>query len=530
MIVNLRTASVRTLSWQVRGGVLALPFLIACGNAVSEPDHGPLDGSGAPDAGAGGAAEKGGRAGAEMTPAGRGGAQPGAENGGDGGSGPTANAGSPDFLKGGTSPIGGASTGGGASAAGRASTASGGAGSAAGRASTGGNGGGVGASGGASEVALLLPPGCEPRGRSEDSDTCFLGVFCDAVPNLTNCRRLASGNWQCSCELSHSDRVYEIDGAPGLQACAVASGLCAEDELELGAETCTAPLNSSTADSCDVEVSCGRPITVLFAPDVRASLMKYGAATCLRTGSSELFECRCDRGEEFEEYGLLADSGTLACRPLADFCMSAAEPTFDQPLTCVDTAASSSDDGCQLEQGCGAPMRLTNEVRLEKVEPRGASCTPSESGGSRCNCSGRDSLFQFDVEADSAPATCASASLNCDEDASIAARGEVSCHPTSQTDYGDACNSDLDCWQPASVDGRNIVARGRLGVYCRREAAEQPWWCSCASNQDSTIFEYGTPSASGTDVCAAAPQRCLEQMPVFIGPYGEYRDPPDPLM
>jgi hypothetical protein len=62
-----------------------------------------------------------------------------------------------------------------------------------------------------------------------------------------------------------------------------------------------------------------------------------------------------------------------------------------------------------------------------------------------------------------------------------------------------------------------------------RVQAGQPWRCSCASDQDTTVFELGAPSSSSFDVCGLAPAACLERMSVYIGPYGDYVSPPDPL-
>jgi hypothetical protein len=119
--------------------------------------------------------------------------------------------------------------------------------------------------------------------------------------------------------------------------------------------------------------------------------------------------------------------------------------------------------------------------------------------------------------------------LNCAEDVSIEAQGQADCHATGQHAGTDFCEADLDCAEPATVDGRDVVARGRLLIHCRQTTPDQPWWCSCASNQDSTTFEFGETELSSWEVCSVAPERCIAQMPVFVGQYGEYMPPPDPV-
>src|SRR5690606_32099320 len=109
------------------------------------------------------------------------------------------------------------------------------------------------------------------------------------------------------------------------------------------------------------------------------------------------------------------------------------------------------------------------------------------------------------------------------------ATGEASCAPTSQTAGVEWCEADLDCTQPATANGDPLVAGGRLRGYCKQEGSNLPWWCSCVSDQESVIFEYGGPTQAGWAVCAAAPPSCLELMPLPLGAYGESMSPPDPL-
>lgn len=484
-------------------------LLVACGRSTSPDGDGRLPGSGGSEVGGASGASAGGRSGGSAPEGG----EAGSEDGGRGGGNPGGAAGkgaSGQTGLGGGSSVGGASTGAAAGQTAGTNASSG----------TGGVGG---------EMPLLLPEGCEPRAQSEDADKCSLGVFCGVEPNLTDCVRLSPDVWQCSCQLANNDRIYEIEGAPGIQACAVAAGLCSVDELELGDETCTESSSTSGLDECALELSCGTPITVDFAPNVRASLMEYGSGACGRGNGTVPFECSCEHDGGYHDYGLLAGSGTVACRPLVDFCMTEVEPNFDEPTVCFERYAESSSGACDLLWDCATPMRLTDEVSLAKVDPRYSNCTLEGPSSSSCYCSTRDTSFAFDVDAEPVADVCASSILNCDEGVSIQPLGQPDCQATSQTAGVDFCDADLSCAQPATVDGREIVSNGRLLVYCVQTAAAEPWWCSCASNQDSTIFEFGAPASDAWDVCSAAPAGCLERMAVFIGPYGEFMPPPYPV-
>jgi hypothetical protein len=505
----------RSFRWsgQLHATAAALALVAACARSTSHTNDRESSGT----SGSGGVGHAGGREGGAGTPA------SGAGRGGSAGD---------DPGQGGEDP-GGAPGQGGSLTAGNAGRPP-----VAGSSGNGGTAGG-GQSGAGGGVPLPLPEGCEPRRSTESETTCSLGVFCGADPNLIDCSRMASGRWKCTCELENNARIYEIEGAPGLASCAVAAGLCSLDELELGDETCTERNDASDENACSMALACERPISVDFAPGVDAWLMEYGGAQCVREASGHPFDCSCDDEEMPRPFGLLAESGVGACRPLIEFCMSGVQPTFDGERTCIDTEASAGDGSCRLSQSCATPMRLTDDVSLASVVRRGASCDQTDPMSANCHCSRQTDapadeaiaweIFDFEVEGSVDAATCASAVLNCNDDAVIEPSGDVACQPTGQNAGADFCTADLDCLQAATVDGRAIVGKGRLGVYCRQATTEEPWFCSCASNQDSTIYELGLPQSTGWQACTEAPARCLEQMSVVIGPYGEYMPPPDPL-
>jgi hypothetical protein len=291
---------------------------------------------------------------------------------------------------------------------------------------------------------------------------------------------------------------------------------------------CNARFETSDTNSCELDEACERSVDVTEVPGAEAWLMEYGSAYCGRSDSGVPFECSCVVGDVGASYGLLSESGDGACQPFLDFCRSGETPTYDGATECVDTSAEESVYGCLLNQACATPMRLTDEVRLARVESWWSRCDPMPAG-SRCYCSDESKGFEFDVTANAISPTCASAMLNCTDYETVERRGSVECQPSSQTAGLDYCNADLWCSQPASVNGRELVARGPMMVLCRQRMAGQPWWCSCASNEDSEIFELGTPSATGWDACTAAIGHCEEVLPFFIGPSGGAVYPPDPL-
>jgi hypothetical protein len=405
-------------------------------------------------------------------------------------------------------------------------TTSGGGGGGGGPVSPGGGAPGNAGGSGPAPNGLPLPAGCEPRAREETADTCSLAVYCDTASRLTKCERLSSGRWRCQCDPIHPDRVYHVQGAVGLAACAVAAAACSDGELELGEESCEESTATSPKGDCSTELACGRPIELGVATDAQAWLMRFGSSSCQSGDIDGLLDCQCAT-ETGERPNVAILGGDAACRPLVDFCMSDDSPEYDGGEECFLKSAA-SDEGCQREESCVLPVRV-GDARLGVVEPRAADCLPRAGGGSDCYCYEGLSSFGFRLATAPNDVTCESSIRNCDRDAVIELTGPASCEPTSvdaSSPWG--CEADLDCARNATVDGREIVAKGRLLVRCGRWDLGSPWWCSCASDQKTTRFQLGAADVEPSEACSQAPTVCIESLPVQFGPYGQFVPPPDP--
>lgn len=377
---------------------------------------------------------------------------------------------------------------------------------------------------------LPLPPGCEARAHSETDASCTLNAYCSVESQVTQCERLDSGRWRCRCD-QYAGLTYEVEGAPGLQACAVAAGVCGTEESELGDEICSALTDDSTETYCALSVTCSREIDVGFAPDARAWLVREASSECHQPEPGQSFGCQCTYGEVSNDYNLFVDSGELACRPLVDFCLAGSEPELEGDERCELVSTSSGPEGCERHEACSKLMPLGEGVDLAKLEPRYANCAPGPDGGADCYCSTRtlsSGFMQF--AAASSDATCAFATTVCAEGAVLVPTGEVSCGAQSQLAFGTtSCQADLSCSQAATIGGQDVVAQGRLLVYCARNEPNQAWQCSCASDQVTAKFTLGVPSASAWEACTQAPAGCLEHLDVHLGLYGEVLFPPEPL-
>jgi hypothetical protein len=480
--------------WQM--GLLAVGLVAGCGGASSRHD---------PDARR--PSPTGGSTAGENATAGNG-AAPASGGVGTGAGGATGDAGSPDV---------------GGSAGDAGSQQLGGSAGDAGSQQLGGSAGAGGA------PALPLPPGCQPRTPMETAELCSLAVACEASPSVrTYCHRLESGQWECQC--ANHEYLYRLENAPGLHACALAAGLCTDVELELGEESCEHTSNNSDQNGCSIDVVCATPIAIDATTDARATRMRSGSVRCSGSDSTQSFRCTCSNGE-MSSYGLLADSGEVACGPLADFCMSGETPVFDGAEACSLIYATSDSQGCQRAAGCGMQMPLSQEVSLVQPVERYANCMSRPGGGSECYCSEQDAAFVFYLPTPPDDASCEASIPNCDPNAVIERLGPPVCEPlSSDPPSGDMCSGFLICVQPVTVDNRSIEARGVVNLLCRRAEPGMPWFCSCASGQDTTRFELGAADADAAQACDQGPAACLEQMGMHIGPSGDTVIPPDPLL
>jgi hypothetical protein len=375
---------------------------------------------------------------------------------------------------------------------------------------------------------LSLPPGCEPRTPKETADVCSLAVDCDKSPSVrTYCHRLDSGQWECQC--ANQERIFRVENVAGLEACALSAGLCADTSPALGPERCELTNDISDQDSCSTDIACRSPIDLGGTTDEKAWLVRVGSARCSRSDSATALDCSCLNGTLASNYFLLADSGKLACGPLADFCMSGETPVFDGKETCSSTYFSSDSEGCQRFASCGSTMALTDGVSLAQGRERYANCAASPGGGSECSCSEQDSAFLFHLATAPDDASCESSILNCDRGAVIKTTAPASCQLLVLDAYSaDMCDANLSCVQDATVDNRSIQAEFSLGLLCRRAQAGMPWSCSCASGQKTARFALGATGASPSQACTQAKAGCLEQLGAFIGPSGDNVSPPDP--
>jgi len=392
----------------------------------------------------------------------------------------------------------------------------------------------IGAAGGVGDAGapatLPLPPGCEARARDETDTSCSLNAYCSVQSQITHCGRLPSGHWQCRCE-QNPGRTYEIEGAAGLSACAVAAGACGADESELAEETCEVRSDDSGDKDCRMTLACSRKVDVDFAPGAHAWLVREGWAQCGPSESGQSLWCQCTHGEAFNEYDLFADSEKAVCRPVVDFCMSASEPQLDGDERCVLARSTSSNDSCERIEDCSKVMPLAEGVELAKLQHHYGTCVARADGGSDCHCS-TPSGSSYNLQVSDAPsdATCTFAATLCAEDVDIVPTSPASCQVSSQTAYGStSCDGDLSCYQAATVDGQALVAEGRLLVRCARNEPSEPWQCSCASDQTTATFSLGVADASAWEACSQAPAACLERVDLQLGAYGEFLYPPDPL-
>ncbi len=400
--------------------------------------------------------------------------------------------------------------------------------------SGGGTGGGGVSTGGVSTggiggdaAAVVLPEGCELDDPGGNEDYCTARVTCDGAVQLPRCGRQGAGRWRCTCS-PDDKREYEFKGGTALAACGLAGGVCAQNDSELGEEICEVRSGLSGSDDCSLQIACGRPLNLPFAPGKQGWLMDYAGGYCRRFADDEPFTCSCDNVTPALD--LFSETAEPACAATADYCRGGVLPTFDGPETCRDFDGSTSETSCDVRRMCWRTEPLSEEVSVADVEDDYLSCHADEGSGVRCSCGTRRGSFTFDTEMPLTVEACWAELPICELGVEFEKTGAADCESLALDEPSpDECLGQLQCRQPAIAAGFEIVGHGELVTLCRREAANQPWWCSCVSGLESTVFQLGAAGASASAACSAAPSECLERMDLALGALNDFILPPDPL-
>jgi hypothetical protein len=402
-------------------------------------------------------------------------------------------------------------------------------------------------------VDLPLPDGCEPVRGSEAELLCSLEIACGAMSESISCYHTASGPWQCSCE-PPKDRTYRIEGAAGLDICAVGAGLCFQSEPALDVGSCVATKEELGSESqpgmgefktCTVELSCQTPVAIDFAPGVRATIAGFAAARCkapLRDPSQSgpmTMSCEATGSRGTQTYAVVADDVADACRPVLDFHLGSKQPKYDGPETCVREGSELAESGsCRLIERCFDSEPVSSGVSLVgDPSSRQLNCGTDDLGGIGCGCSlesatggGATHLdtFSFYLGAAADPAPCDLSRCTPELRAEATGPGECQKQLHSGEHDDDSCSDSFFCDQPATLNGRALTIFSWLEVFCAR-APDQSFYCACGAGDETATFAVGAVPSS-LDACDMARTGCLAHVSLPLGPVSAIPpDLPDPL-
>jgi hypothetical protein len=465
----------------------------------------------------------------------------GAQNAGEGGH--------EDGAVGGSAGSGGGSNGGRAGGSGATSGAGGGAnGGAGGAASAGASGSGAqGGDGGKSPLAdLPLPAGCEAQSGTTTGLLCTLDVSCNAVAQTTRCYHSTSGSWQCTCEPPNASKTYLIDGAMGLDACAVAAGLCAGSSPDPGVilggcVTTREEVGSDVGNpTCTLELQCERPVAVDFAPGVSVTMPGAGVTHCVQTLSEDQgsgprrlsCETTGSLGSQADE--IVANSVAEACRPVLELYLRAQEPEFDGSEACiVQDDDGGTADGCRLIETCFDSAPIGDGVSVVGARSEtAASCMFDDLDNLLCGCrfesaGGEVKSFSYDLGLATRPAACDLSDCTLEIRAEAAGAGVCQAQEGSiQLEGDDVCKGYFSCSQAATLAGEDVTIYSQLNAYCTR-VEDDGFYCGCAAGDETATYRAGE-MATSSDACESARTVCLTHLALPLGPALSAALPPDP--
>lgn len=249
-------------------------------------------------------------------------------------------------------------------------------------------------------------------------------------------------------------------------------------------EDCLTRYRSGSAEYCDLELQCSNDWMWTY---------------CWNEGNR--WQCDCQAMFGYSNIGLVGVSNATACPYSAAVCLGALEPEFGEPM-CQTRYQEMQRDYCSSEVECTSQAMLDDGVTATRTEWRWSSCYRSGTGLS-CECQLPNRYLQFELgsQVDTA-AACGSVADWCEGD--IERTGDAECAPVSQSAGLDYCNAQLECLQPAQVEGIDIRVREYLSLDCR-PAGEGAWDCSCPGSDGFQVM-----SSSAWDACTLATSVCME--------------------
>jgi hypothetical protein len=437
--------------------------------------------------------------------------------------------------------------------------------------SNGGQGDGCGASGGSQSVPgenggsstqgeagasptlsnLPLPAQCQAIRGSDTDLLCSLDFTCGKVSDAISCYHTASAAWQCTCGAPNANRTYLIDGATGLDACAVGAGLCSAPPPALDVGSCLATRDelgtnvqpgSGNYKTCALDLTCQTPVAVDFASGVQAKLLGGGSARC-----SEAFveaprpprlrvDCEASGGGQSRSYAVIATGVEKTCRPVLDSFLSSQEVVFDGPNSCVVESSQFDASNCGLTERCFDSMALNGDVSLvQDPLENSINCGFDSAGTFGCVCGFESAtqdpdaphrdVFAFEVGPASRPAQCDLS--RCSPDMKAEPTGTGDCQEPTIEDYGDSCKAFFPCSRPVTFRGRTMSLYWQMDALCAR-GADQSFYCGCAVGNESSVFQVEDASTS-LEACSMVGSGCLSRMTLPVEPASGAPLPPNPL-
>ncbi|MEO7034295.1 MAG: hypothetical protein ABI548_10400 [Polyangiaceae bacterium] len=367
--------------------------------------------------------------------------------------------------------------------------------------------------GGAGATALPLSQ-CFPLAETTlDEPGCQAFLQCPAGGYLSvYCNGTGDGAQLCTCRNQHAlTRHFEVSGLTGLSPCDAVASACAALESPDANEPsqCSLSVESRASSSCQLQRDCIRSVKV--GSDVTATVSQKSNVSCADDGTGQLV-CGCDDGPSYLVSG---QDGMQACDTLLDTCAGDSPVPYDGESTCKPGVLTSGGDGfCSTYPTCQRAAKWRAGLTAIENGSWDLDCT-SKPPGSACGCiNSAGQGARFDVEsATEGSATCTNLAPLCGEATPVALSNNVTCVQGLQAVSGESCTVEIDCKQPATFDGQQILVYGTVSANCGQIGDK--FVCTCLAADDSAQIEVSTSTL--WDACSAAAAQCPDAVRVTIG-------------
>ncbi|WP_437718943.1 hypothetical protein WMF45_22575 [Sorangium sp. So ce448] len=348
------------------------------------------------------------------------------------------------------------------------------------------------------------PGTCSPATVQEGDDFCSARQVCTGNTITANCGMIG-GVASCFCQDSFGGLGFSL---PSLSAgvCGPILEACKVGNIVYGEPLCAAPSTQVFDGVCQTDRRCEVPLMVgaisAFAYDEQQSFCTASSAGGMNCTSSA--EAR------YTSYHLAENDLEAGCEQALAVCASRDDASpFTESPSCTPSDQGRAEDSCVVNTSCIYSADLGDGVTQTAAAGYIINCGRDTGDGAwGCRCWDNWSDVYFDIPSNaSGSEICTDLAEPCKSLHPETVFHDATCSQVHRNASGGVCYAELDCQQPSSLGGLDVVLHAPLNISCKQEDPALGWQCECSAADHHVIT---VDAEDAMDACDAAAAPCQE--------------------